>query len=165
MKAVSISFGFAVTGVVGWWYTNDVSITSLFLLTYYAVLVLNTFFSIRTFSAITPSHLLQTIFDATLLCGYVVLAFSFNSVLQFSIVSAVLFLVAIGKYIHLKHITAPSELLKRKVRMNALGALLSFSCAVLTLFSSSMVAASVLAVVFTAANVYVLYINPMYRQP
>jgi len=161
-KALFAVIFFASTGTFGWLQVADGE-GSFPLLAYYAVLLINTFFSIRTLSAITPKNIVQTFFDIILAALYCALALSFSSVLLFSGISAGLFLVAIAKYVHLDRLIAMPKLLHRKIKINALGALLSLLAFGMAVFGSAGISAWMLCIVFSLANVYLLVLNPMYR--
>ena len=64
---------------------------TLFLAGYYALLLLNTFFAIKTIAAITPEDIIQVCFEGVLALIYVALAFSLGSILWFSALSFALF--------------------------------------------------------------------------
>ena len=161
-KALFAVIFFASVGAFGWFQVAD-GYGSLPLLAYYAVLLINTFFSIRTLSAITPTNTVQTLFDVVLAALYCALALSFGSVLLFSGISASLFFIAIAKYVHLDRLIAKPKLLHRKIQINALGALLSLLAFGMATFGPIDISAWTLCVVFSLANIYLLAINPMYR--
>lgn len=155
---------FGVVGVLGWMTTGLQNSEVLPLLLYYSALVVNTFFSIQVFSAMTPRSIIQTAFDVVLVCIYVGLALSFGAPFTFALISASLFIVSIAKYTHLSHITSgSSKLLKRKRRINALGVGLSLLAAGLAWLGSPLLAAWFLGVVFLFANIYLLTFGNMYR--
>ncbi len=153
---------FAIAGALGWYFTSDGE-RSFPLVGYYAILVVNTFFSIKTFAAITPQNTTQDLADIVLVLIYIALAFSFSSVLLFSASSTMLFLVAIGKYVHLMMLITYRNFLRRKIRLNALGASLSLCALALALSGQPAEAAWLLFGLFAVANIYLLAINPMYR--
>jgi len=162
-KATFACLSFAGIGLFGWFTTGVENVASVPLLVYYAVLLINTFFSIRIFSAITPKSFVQTLFDRVAAVFYLALAFSFGSVPTFAAVSAGLFLLAVAKYVHLKGLVPSSALLPRKIVLNTLAALLSLFALALTLLGFSEAAAWVLCIIFALANIYLLIFNPMYR--
>jgi len=163
-KALLVSVFFAVIGVYGFMTTTLFdNALALPLGLYYATITINTFFSIQIFSAITPKDFWQIIFDATLVLSYCALAFSFGSVLTFSFISGILFLVAIGKYVHLNRLISFPAFLRRKIFIEKLGALLSFSTFIVAAFGFVALAAWILGGVFAIANVYFLVFRPMYR--
>lgn len=149
---------FALAGVL----FGEAPRTSLLL--YYCLLLLNTFFSVRVFSSITPPNALQAVFDAILVLIYAGLAFSFASVVNFTAISAGLFLISALKYVHLKRIVSSYQtLLQRKIRINGLGVLLSLGALAFALTGYSDAAGWLLCGVFALANFYVLFLKPMYR--
>lgn len=163
LKAALACLFFTGAGAAGWLMTGAGSNEAFALLVYYIVLVINTFFSIRTFSDITPRNTVQTLFDGVLLVLYCALALSFGSVAVFAGVSAVLFAIAIAKYAHAGNAVAHRALLYRKMTLNALAGLLSLLTLSIALFGYPRIGAWVLGVVFALANIYVLAIKPMYR--
>ena len=163
-KAWTVSLFFTAAGVFGWMSAGLENAETLPLLLYYGALIVNTFFSIQVLSAITPKSTTQTVFDITLVGIYCGLAFSFSSTATFSLVSAGLFMFSIAKYLHLSRITTSSlKLLRRKIWINALGALLSLIAAGLAALGSPLLAAWLLGVVFTLASIYLLTMGDMYR--
>jgi hypothetical protein len=154
---------FAVAGIVGFLLTPHSGIC-IALSLYYAVLLLNTFFSVRTISALTPPSAAHTIFDALLALVYFALAASFGSVALFSIASLFLFAFADVKYAHLARLV-PSyrDFLYKKMRINFFGALLSGAALFAAYIGYPEFAAWGLATVYALANAYLLGINPMYR--
>ncbi len=131
---------------------------------YYCLLVFNTFFSIRVLSSITPPHAVQAVFDAVLVFIYAALAFAADSTFLFSAVSATLFVVATLKYVHLKNIVQVElRLLRRKIVLNILSALVSVTVFAIALAGYADIAAWILCGVFGISNFYLLAINPMYR--
>src|SRR3989338_1646505 len=125
IKAVVACSVFTVFAIIGWLYTGRSEFFPL--LGYYTILIFNSFFSIRTFSAITPQNFVQTVFDVVLVGIYGALALSFGSMMYFTLISALLFTVASIKYMHLRKLVAPSALIERKIKVNECGALLSIT--------------------------------------
>lgn len=131
---------------------------------YYAVLVVNTFFSIKVFTSIIPPHPIQTILDLSLGALYVVLAFSISLPLVFCVCSALLFVLANVKYMHVSALMpAYRTFLTRKMHLNTMGALLSLASFALAISGYPLIASWALASLFSIANVYLLCIRPMYR--
>lgn len=95
---------------------------------------------------------------------YAGLAFSFASIVNFTAISAGLFLISALKYVHLKRIVSSYQtLLQRKIRINGLGVLLSLSALAFALTGYLDAAEWLLCGVFALANFYVLFLKPMYR--
>ncbi|HTR18468.1 MAG TPA: hypothetical protein VMH91_00590 [Candidatus Paceibacterota bacterium] len=162
LRAIMACAVFAVAGIVAFLYFPRAN-ESLLLAGYYAVLVLNTFLSIKAFAAITPKNIVQSLFDAALVLTYIALAFSLGSVLQFSVVSWILFVLANAKYAHLERLVPQKEFLRHKMRINWLGALLSAGAFVIAAFGFPIPAAWALFCLYGLANIYLLGIDPMYR--
>jgi hypothetical protein len=158
--AAAVCALFASFGVVGFFLAAPTA--SLSLVGYYAVLVVNTFFSVKVFAGLTPSNIVQSIFDVTLALTYGMLALSFDEPVRFYSAAFALFVIAIGKYSHLIWITNASPLLVRKISINALGALLAAAAFAGDYYGFSLTALAFF-LVFSLANVYVLLVNPMYR--
>lgn len=135
------------------------------LFAFYALLILNTFFSIRFFSSLVPSDDTQKIVDSILFLVYIALAFSMDNEIVFLIIVTSLFLVASLKYVLLLKHTAYRKVLSRKIRLNLIGATACGAAIVGSLLGHTLESAWVLSVVFGLANVYLLFIRPMYRLP
>jgi hypothetical protein len=162
LRAASASVIFAAAGILGFFYFPQGQESTL-LEAYFAVLLLNTFFSIRTFTPLTPQSAAQTVFDGVLALLYVALACSFGSIEYFCAFSFALFAVAIGKYAHLMTLIDRKRFLRRKMLINGLAVLLSAATFVMAAVGFPALAAWVLFVCFALANIYFLGINPMYR--
>lgn len=161
-KATTACLFFTGVGIAAWWVVGWTAVPPP-LLAYYAALVLNSFFSIRTFAPLTPANAMQYALDAALVLVYFGLAFSMHSATLFSAVSAALFLISIVKYVHLQQLIESTPLLSRKIRLNMLAALLSSVSLGISLAGFPALAAWLLGTIFVLANVYLLAINPMYR--
>ncbi len=160
-KAAGACVLFAAFGAAGWLWTEP-DAGSLPLLGYYAVLVINTFFSIRALASITPRNTPQTLFDAALVCTYAALAFSFSSTILFLAISALLFMLSIAKYTHLNRLVSYPELLRRKITLNALAALLSGVMLAVAFTGYPDAATWALFVSFALPSIF-LQIIPVYR--
>ena len=163
IKAIAACAAFTIAGVIGFVFFSHTNETFL-LVGYYAVIVLNTFFSIRAFAPITPKNVSQALFDAVLVLIYIALALSFRSIIQFSVVSWGLFVFANFKYMHLEALVPQQkEFLQHKMRINWLGAFLSAIAFALALLGFPLLAAWSLFVIFAIAQFYLLIIDPMYQ--
>ncbi len=154
---------FALAGIVA---ALFYSIVSPFLLPHfiiYMVLVVNTFFSIRFWGALQPNDVRQLLVDAVLVLAYLTLAFSIGEPLHFALAALFLFVAASLKYILMRGRIPHESLVERKIFLDALGAV---ACATLlggTLTIYALEAAWLFAIGFALANVYLLFIRPMYR--
>ncbi len=133
------------------------------LVLFYGTILLNTYFSVRSFASITPKeHLGQQIIDAVLVLCLFLMVMNFNSVLNFIIWTTLLFIVATLKYIFLARLAGYSKLLYMKIRIDALGILFCFLALLGTLWGYGRQVSAIWAVVFVLANIYVLKLNPHY---
>ena len=154
---------FALAGVVS---ALFYAIVSPFLLPHfiiYIVLVVNTFFSIRFWSALQPKDARQFLVDAVLVVTYLALAFSIGEPFYFALAALLLFTVAPLKYILMRGSTSHEALVEHKILLDSMG---TFACIGLVagLFLGSPLEVTWLfAIGFTLANIYLLFIHPMYR--
>ncbi len=164
-KAIVVTIGFAIAGLIGC-YTADANWPYVMpMLVFYTALTINSYFSIKLFSEITPPEdTTQRILDLVLMAVYFLLAYSFDNTKMFLIVTLFLFIVAPLKYslLHWGKIPHP-KLLKKKITIDLLGTLLA--AGVIAGFEAGYMQESVwaLAIIFTVANFYFLAIDPMYR--
>lgn len=132
-------------------------------LLFYMVLVFNTYFSVRFYSGITPDTTFQFLIDGALVVSNLALALTIGLPLPFAVCAVVLFTIAPAKYAHMLGQTPHVKTLRKKILIDLLGAIMSSSVMILTLFGYDSEAAWTLAILFGLANVYLLAINPMYR--
>lgn len=162
-RALLASSVFAAFGIIGWLIARPSEPAALPLALFYAFLVLHSYFPVREFTAIARNDRVQMVFDAVLVMLYAIAAVSFASPVGFLAAMTALFIVSVGKYLYLAR-THSSEALTRKIRWTALGALLIFAACVAALAGFPVLGAWVLAVVYGFfADIYLLYLNPMYR--
>lgn len=134
------------------------------LVVFYATLLTNTYFSVRSFASITPKkHLGQQLIDAALAACMFFMVLSFNSILNFTILATLLFIIATLKYVLLTNLAGYSKLLYMKIRIDTLGALFCFIAVLGTLFGYGSQVSIIWAIVFVLANFYVLWLEPHYR--
>ena len=117
-KALVVSTVFAAAGVIGWLLANaqltDAAL-SMPLLVFYATLTINTYSSIKFFSAIIPTDdVVQRWLDFVLVLIYLTLACSLGKPLWFFFMALFLFIVAPIKYSCLLGRIPHPNLLKRK---------------------------------------------------
>jgi hypothetical protein len=155
---------FAASGMLGWLLFVRDWRTSLPLAVFYTTLVINTYFSIRLFSQITPAdNYLQKTINIILGLLYLWLAFTFHSLPLFVGGATLLFAVAALKYILLRRQVRQPLLLQRKITVDGLG---FFACGLMlaATFSNYTFGASWLwALTFVIANIWLLAIFPLYR--
>ncbi len=131
-------------------------------LIFYAVLTVNTFFSIRFYSAFTPELGFQSFIDLALAAAYIALGLSIGIPLAFAICALIIFTLAPAKYAHMLGQTPYNATLRRKILIDLLGTVLCVVVLVLTLTGMELKAAWLLVGLFSVANIYLLFIRPMY---
>ena len=129
---------------------------------FYAVLLLNTYLSIRFFRVQRPYKRDERIVDAVLAVSYLALGASIGRVTVFLAVSVVLFIAAVAKYVRLTGILELPHLASRKIFLNILGSVLCAGSLAIAVGGYPVIAAWIHAAIFTLANVYLLLIKPMY---
>lgn len=163
VKTWTATIAFSLAGIIS---VLFYSVVSPFLLPHfiiYAVLVVNTYFSIRFWSALQPQDTRQLLIDAVLVLAYLALAFSMGEPVYFALAAFALFALAAFKYVLMRGRTSYEAVVERKIFIDALGAV---ACAVLILgmfLDYALEATWLFAIGFTLANVYLLAIKPMYR--
>lgn len=163
MRALSASVLFAAVGV---WSLLFHSVPWEFVvphIVFYATLTLNTFFSIRFYTGMTPESTFQTLIDLILAASYVALALAIGLAVPFAFFALLIFAIAPAKYAHLLGKTPHDKTLRKKILIDLLGTLMCAMVLGLTLVGMELEAAWILASLFVAANVYLLAIRPMYR--
>ncbi|CAN5316673.1 hypothetical protein BH10PSE9_BH10PSE9_17450 [soil metagenome] len=159
---VGATAAFAAAGVVGLLVAPgglpSTAATALF----YAVLLLNTFLSIRFFRVQRPYERDERVVDAVLAVAYLALGVSIGRVTFFLAASLVLFVAAVAKYVRLVNILELPHLARRKIFLNFLGVVLCGGSLAIALAGYPVAGAWIQAAIFTLANVYLLAIKPMY---
>ena len=153
---------FSVAGIIGTLISAHAWSARLPTALFYAVLVVNTYFSIRFFSLPPPGRRDQTVIDGVLLALYVILAFSIGSILVFSLVSTLLFAAAVLKYALLLGVMDRREILTRKIAIDGLGLLLCAAAFAGSYLGYPLASAWLQALLFGLANIYLLAVRPMY---
>ena len=161
-KAWAVTAGFTVVGLIAL-YLAPRSLVLVPQVLFYAVLILNTFYSVRFFHRIQPVYVSQALVDIVLVVVYTILAFAFGHALLFSYMALWVFLIAPVKYTLMLNHTPHTGALKQKILIDLLGT--GFMALVLGIFLAGYVLTSawLLAIVFALANVYFLFMRPMYR--
>jgi hypothetical protein len=130
---------------------------------FYILLAINTYFSVDFFAKIIPETLNQKIIDFVLIIFYIVMIFQINKPLYFSVILSLFFVVATIKYIDLLGILPQPKLLKRKIMADCLGGVLGLITLIGIIFGYIMLSLWFLVIVFAIANIYLFFINPLYR--
>ena len=133
------------------------------LIFFYSILLVNTFFSIRSFASLTPKeNIIQQAIDVLLFLSMVALPVLFFVPIIFIILTLFLFITATLKYIFLVLVVGFSKLLYWKIKVDTLGILLCFLTLVGILFGFEHISIVIFALTFFLANIYVLWWNPLY---
>ena len=161
-RAIGATIAFAVAGLAGLLLSPQPWAAKAPNAVFYAVLVLNTFFSIRFFDTLPPRDRDERIIDAVLAVVYVVLAAAIGALQWFALLATLLFAAAVAKYVLLLPVMDRRTLLMRKIRIDALGLALCAATALATALWDPLLSAWGQAILFALANVYFLAVNPMY---
>ncbi len=162
-KSWLVTSAFALAGIIAVFFY---SIVSPFLLPHviiYSILVINTFFSIRFWSAFQPKDARQLLIDAVLVVTYFTLAFSIGEPVYFALAALLLFIAAPLKYILMRGRTSHEALVEHKILLDSLGTLACISLVVGLFLGYPLEVTWLFALGFTLANLYLLFIRPMYR--
>lgn len=163
-KALFWSIVFLVIGVVSWIVLVKDAVTSLPLGIFYLILLVNTYYSIKLFSSITPKdNKLNNFFDILLGLVYVSMALHLNMPLHFVFLDLLLFIIATTKYTFLINKIDYLPLLKKKILVDLAG------CMLCTLTLGGMILGYIsysswfMAIVFGIANVILFLVWPLYK--
>jgi hypothetical protein len=131
---------------------------------FYAMLVWNDYYSIKHFSTIIPpGKTSQVSVDIVLVILHFISIFLFDNPFLFTIAMIVLFILAVLKYAGDLPSVKNSRALFRKVKIDALGALIS-ALALAGMFMGYPWQSTIIWTgIFVCASVYVIIINPLYR--
>jgi len=162
-KATVATLVFSLVGIVSFFVYAQLSSYLLPNAIFYAVLIVNTFFSIRFFSRIAPENTSQVIVDTILVLLYFGLALSMGRPIQFAFFALCIFIVASVKYALLFRVIRHIDVLKRKIRIDLIGTTACAAVLGLTILGPAFEAAWLAAIGFIIANVYLFFIRPMYR--
>src|SRR3989344_154879 len=163
VKALLACIVFALAGVVSALFFAPLSSLTVPHIIFYAVLTLNSYFSVRLFAAIQPQDTWQFIADAILVAVYLALALSIGNPVWFAFFALSVFIAAPPKYALMLGKIPYTRLLKKKIRIDLTGT--AFCALILgaTILGYQFQSAWALALIFLVANVYLLMIKPMYR--
>jgi hypothetical protein len=162
--AILVTAFFSLIGFISAVFFIPADFHSLPLIIFYIVLVINTYFSVKLFMGIIPKDdTLQKIFDAVLVLLYILVAFNLGDIKSFEFFILLLFVVATAKYAFLLNILPHPQLLKRKVLIDLLGTFFAVLTVGGILFWHPFLSAWIFTLLFTATNIVLLIIKPMYR--
>jgi hypothetical protein len=131
---------------------------------FYGLLLWNDYSSIKHFSSIVPPNKTsQMLIDGALVVFHFLLVFSFNDPRNFYLVTTMLFILATLKYSYDLPLIHNSPRLYRKIKIDTLGAMASAIATTGILFGYTWTATLTWMFIFGGATVYVMYINPLYK--
>ena len=163
VKTWTATIAFSLAGLISVLFYASVSPVLLPHVIFYAVLVVNTFFSVRFFSHIAPENKSQFAIDTVLVILYLALASSMGYPFTFAFFALCLFIAASSKYPLLLLVISQTNVLKRKILIDLMGTAACAAVLGATVAGYPLEAAWAAAIGFTLGNVYFLLINPMYR--
>ncbi len=153
---------FVVAGIAGLWLApGPLTVTAATAL-FYAVLLVNTYFSIRFFNGLPPEGRDERVVDGALVAIYVALGLTIGRALPFAFLTLMLFAVAIAKYQLMKPMGVRRDILDGKIAIDACGLLLCTLATAGVWLGYPEPSVWAQAIVFALANVYLLAIKPMY---
>ena len=159
-KALLVATAFAIAGVI----SALIATPHPALLLFYVTIAINTYYSVMFFAPLTPhEHAEQHLIDTVLAIWYVLMAATLSDPYSFTLFSTALFLTAVLKYEFLRLVLAHGEMLTRKIMIDIGGAALSAAAFAGVVFADVNLSVWAFAVVFVIANIYLLYVKPMYR--
>lgn len=165
LRAIAATFAFALAGFLGFLFVPQPWPLKAPNALFYAVLVLNTFFSVRFFDALPPQGRDERTIDGVLAALYVALAATIGWLVGFAVVAVILFAAATLKYVRLLPVMDRRDILARKIAIDGLGLAMCIAGLVATLWWDALWAAWGMAIVFAVANVWLLALRPMYSDP
>jgi hypothetical protein len=131
---------------------------------FYAMLVWNDYYSIKHFSTIIPPNKISQVFiDIILVILHFISVFFFGNPFLFTIAMTVLFILAVLKYAGDLPSVKNSRALFRKVKIDALGALISALALAGMFMGYPWQSTIVWTGIFVCASAYVIIINPLYQ--
>jgi hypothetical protein len=161
-REITATIVFSLAGLAGLAFAPHVWTAKAPNALFYAVLVVNTYFSVRFFDALPPKERDERVIDGVLAVLYVALAAAIGAPVLFAAIATLLFVAAVAKYWLLLPVMPRPALLRRKMAIDATGGVLCVATLAGTLLSGPLASAWVQAIVFAIANVYLLAIRPMY---
>lgn len=130
---------------------------------FFAVLLLNTVFSVRFWRPLQPANYTQGAIDGALIMAYILLAIRIGSAVEFMFFALLLFLLATMKYVLMLGQVPHLRTVRKKILIDLLGALLCATALLLTLMGEVEIGAWLLTGVFVLANIFLLWVRPMYK--
>ena len=163
-EAAFVSFIFLIAGILSWIFTISAPYVLPALMIFYVILVINTFFSIKLFSSITPpGNKMNNFIDVILFFLYIISAFYLPVPTFFMLFMLLLFIVATLKYACLLQIVRHTRLLKKKIIVDLMGCVMCAVVLIAMILGYENEAAWGLAIVFAIANFLLFFVWPLYK--
>lgn len=163
-RAVAATMIFAAFGAIGIIIARNNLAIAWPPILFYTMLVWNDYYSIQHFSKIIPPNKgSQVLIDILLLTLHFISILFFANPFLFTIAMVVLFILAVLKYAGDLPSVKNSRALYRKVKVDALGALL-LALSLAGMFMGYPWQSTIIAtIIFICASIYVIIINPLYQ--
>jgi hypothetical protein len=163
-RAIGATLMFAAFGLIGVFLSRGNIAIAWAPILFYTMLVWNDYYSIKHFSKIIPPNKTsQMIIDWALVVLHFAAALFFGNTLLFAVSVTILFILAVLKYAGDLPSVKNSRALFRKVKIDALGALIS-ALALAGMFLGYPWQTTVIwTFIFACSSVYVILINPLYQ--
>jgi hypothetical protein len=163
-RAIGATVIFLLFGVLGAIIARDSMVIAWPPMLFYAMLVWNDYYSINHFSKIIPPNKISQIFiDILLVAIHFVSVLLFGNPFLFTIAMTILFILAVLKYASDLPSVKNSRALYRKVKIDALGALISALALAGMLFGYPWQSTIIWTGIFICASIYVIIVNPLYK--
>jgi len=163
-RAIGATLIFSLFGVVGVVIARNNLAIAWAPILFYAMLVWNDYYSIEHFSKIiSPNKTSQVFIDILLVILHGISIFFFGNPFLFTIAMTILFVLAVLKYAGDLPSVKNSRTLFRKVKIDALGALISALALAGMFLGYPWQSTIIWTGVFVCSSVYVILINPLYK--
>lgn len=131
---------------------------------FYAILVINTYFSIWLFAHIASrKDTRNNLLDIVLGLFYVAMAFSLKVPVRFVFFDLLLFIIATMKYSFLLGIVEHSAVVRKKILADILGILLCTLVLGGSIVGYPLYSSWALCAVFAVANIFIFFVRPLYK--
>jgi hypothetical protein len=155
---------FALASIEGFIFSISRGAILIPLLVFQVLLLINTFLSIRCFATVIPKDdRAQQVIDVILVCIYLVTPFALHDPFLFVSGITALFTIATLKYALLRKQEHERRLIRRKLSVDIAGTLLSLAALVGIWAGYPGITTALWAGIFFCANIYLIYISPLYR--
>ncbi len=163
VKAGYVSIGFFLAGVISFFYHHLDWQLTLPILIFYTVLCINTFYSIRIFTAITSvTDIAQWITDFLLIFLYVWLAWYIGDAQISLFIASLMFAAATIKYTLLQKTSKYRNLLRKKIVIDSIGTFGTILAYGATIFIHPTNFVWIWSISFVLVNIYILVHDPLY---